>query len=70
MCMRLLFTRDSAKGVKKVSWGCVYYISQSHVRMRKLEMHVLRLPWKIVHDGNATLEANKYYYVKTIPSIF
>ena len=44
MCMRLLFTRDSAKGVKKVSWGCVYYISQSHVRMRKLEMHVLRLP--------------------------
>lgn len=63
MCMRLLFTRDSAKGVKKVCWGCVYYISQSHVRMRKLEMHVLRLPWKIVHEGNATLESSKYHYV-------
>lgn len=63
MCTRLLFTRDSAKGVKKVCWGCVYYISQSHVRMRELEMHVLRLPWKIVHDGNATLESSKYHYV-------
>lgn len=73
MCMRFLFTRDSAKG----GAGGVFITSANHMSEWdnlqtnvNAETHVLRLPWNIVHGDYATLEANKYYYVINDSKLF